>query len=174
MNFIILNSDHLQTPTSSQWKSFMLRCGIDTVHSQRVHAVRLCIVRECKQWDWAQSESACSETVHSQRVQAVRLCVVKRVHAVRLCVVKRVHAVLLHLLVVRLCMQWDCAQLEKLCGETLYSQRAEVGDLMPYSVIAIKLCNVCTLSYNALTLWRNVTASYSYRSKLIDKRYCLY
>ncbi len=55
-----------------------------------------------------------------------------------------------------------------------------------YSVIAITLRYVFALSYNVLTLWRNliasisyrsehigaVFASYSYRSKLIDQRYC--
>jgi hypothetical protein len=57
-----------------------------------------------------------------------------------------------------------------------------------YNVIAITLCYVFALSYNALTLWRNVIdsisyrsehigaviASYSYRSNLIDKRYRFY
>jgi hypothetical protein len=60
--------------------------------------------------------------------------------------------------------------------------------LKRYSVIAITLRYVFALSYNVLTLWRNVIAyisyrsehvgaviaSYSYRSKLIDQRYRFY
>jgi hypothetical protein len=57
--------------------------------------------------------------------------------------------------------------------------------LKRYSVIAIMLRYIFALSYNVVTLWRNiigsisyrsgyigdVIASYSYRSKLIDQRY---
>jgi hypothetical protein len=60
--------------------------------------------------------------------------------------------------------------------------------LKRYSVIAITLNYVFALSYNVLTLWRNVVASISYRSehigaditydsycsKLIDQRYHFY
>ncbi len=71
---------------------------------------------------------------------------------------------------------------------TLFQQPTTVHRgryLKRYNVIAITLRYVFALSYNALTLWRNVIASisyrsehirdviasYSYRSKLIDQRY---
>jgi hypothetical protein len=66
-----------------------------------------------------------------------------------------------------------------------HNEEAEVSTL---SVIAITLRYVFALSYNALTLWRNiiasvsyrfehleaVIASYSYCSELVDKCYCSY